>query len=285
MRSCLSRHVCLFLLLSLRARSSRKDARLLVDHGFDRSSRSMCVRNRVRRQTLQGAAAEGFLELEAARLKREEEAAKLVSAGFPLLHLPALANPHTVLVSQTVSLFVGVWCKRCAWSRPIYLFDIFGCRLDCLRVEDRSLVHFRQCFSWSSSASLGPYRKIMVAVFFRRCLVSLPLFSLAIAATLLPSPLALSNSSFFQATSSTLICMPQHRNTANRIFGGFLMHRAYEVAFCAAFMFGGSRPRFSEIDEVRCGGTYSSIAFGSTELGCCVVGAATPNCCGRPTSN
>lgn len=45
--------------------------------------------------------------------------------------------------------------------------------------------------------------------------------------------------------------MPQHRNTANRIFGGFLMHRAYEVAFCAAFMFGGSRPRFSEIDEVN----------------------------------
>lgn len=55
---------------------------------------------------------------------------------------------------------------------------------------------------------------------------------------------------FSQAVSSTLICMPQHRNTANRIFGGFLMHRAYEVAFCAAFMFGGSRPQFSEIDEV-----------------------------------
>lgn len=52
----------------------------------------------------QGAAAEGFLELEAARLKREEEAAKLVSAGFPLLHLPALANPHAVLVSQTVRI-------------------------------------------------------------------------------------------------------------------------------------------------------------------------------------
>ncbi|CAM9295243.1 unnamed protein product [Ectocarpus fasciculatus] len=102
---------------------------------------------------LLGAAAEGFLEVEAARLKREEEASKLVAAGFPLLHLPALANPHAVLMSQTV-------------------------------------------------------------------------------------------------TSSTLICMPQHRNTANRIFGGFLMHRAYEVAFCAAFTFGGSRPRFSEIDEV-----------------------------------
>ncbi|CAN0261333.1 unnamed protein product [Ectocarpus sp. 12 AP-2014] len=100
-----------------------------------------------------GAAAEGFLEVEAARFKREQEASNLVAAGFPLLHLPALANPHAVLMSQTL-------------------------------------------------------------------------------------------------TSSTLICMPQHRNTANRIFGGFLMHRAYEVAFCAAFMFGGSRPRFSEIDEV-----------------------------------
>ncbi|CAM9928543.1 unnamed protein product [Ectocarpus sp. 6 AP-2014] len=100
-----------------------------------------------------GAAAEGFLEVEAARLKREQEASNLVAAGFPLLHLPALANPHAVLMSQTL-------------------------------------------------------------------------------------------------TSSTLICMPQHRNTANRIFGGFLMHRAYEVAFCAAFTFGGSRPRFSEIDEV-----------------------------------
>ncbi|CAM9868378.1 unnamed protein product [Scytosiphon promiscuus] len=100
-----------------------------------------------------GSASEEFLELEAARRRREGEEARLVAAGFPLLHLPALANPHAVLMSQT-------------------------------------------------------------------------------------------------ATSSTLICMPQHRNTANRIFGGFLMHRAYEVAFCAAFMFGGSRPRFSEIDEV-----------------------------------
>ena len=44
------------------------------------------------------------MELEAARLKREEEATQLVSAGFPLLHLPALANPHAVLVSQTVRL-------------------------------------------------------------------------------------------------------------------------------------------------------------------------------------
>ncbi|CAM9147871.1 unnamed protein product, partial [Sphacelaria rigidula] len=96
---------------------------------------------------------EDLVELENARSRRDSEAASLVASGFPLLHLPCLADPHAVLVKQT-------------------------------------------------------------------------------------------------ALSSTLICMPQQRNTANRIFGGFLMRRAYEVAFCAAFMFGGSRPQFSEIDEV-----------------------------------
>ncbi|CAM9621366.1 unnamed protein product, partial [Laminaria digitata] len=110
-------------------------------------------RQALERKAAKEATHEKFSELEAARAKREQEATKLVAAGFPLQHLPALADPHAVLVRQT-------------------------------------------------------------------------------------------------AVSSTLICMPQHRNTANRIFGGFLMHRAYEVAFCAAFMFGGSRPRFSEIDEV-----------------------------------
>lgn len=78
-----------------------------------------------------------------------------------------------------------------------------------------------------------------------------------------------------QATSSTLICMPQHRNTANRIFGGFLMHRAYEVAFCAAFMFGGSRPRFSEIDEVRRSSSNASVAHVAWLLGTvCLVQSA-----------
>lgn len=75
----------------------------------------------------QGAAAEGFLELEAARLKREEEAAILVSAGFPLLHLPALANPHAVLVSQTVRLFtVVVMLAKCGRSRYLLCFSVDG---------------------------------------------------------------------------------------------------------------------------------------------------------------
>ena len=50
----------------------------------------------------QGAGHEKFSELEASRAKREQEAAKLVAAGFPLQHLPALADPHAVLVRQTV---------------------------------------------------------------------------------------------------------------------------------------------------------------------------------------
>lgn len=49
---------------------------------------------------LQDAAS--LAELEAARVRREAEAEKLVGAGFPLLHLPALADPHAVLLRQTV---------------------------------------------------------------------------------------------------------------------------------------------------------------------------------------
>ena len=35
-----------------------------------------------------------------------------------------------------------------------------------------------------------------------------------------------------------------------RIFGGFLMRRAYELAFATVHMFAGRRPRFVEVDRV-----------------------------------
>ncbi len=38
---------------------------------------------------------------------------------------------------------------------------------------------------------------------------------------------------------NTLIAQPQVRNLANRIFGGFLMRRAFELAFSNAYCFGG----------------------------------------------
>eukprot|EP00303_Exanthemachrysis_gayraliae_P011056 CAMPEP_0206020492 /NCGR_PEP_ID=MMETSP1464-20131121/31154_1 /ASSEMBLY_ACC=CAM_ASM_001124 /TAXON_ID=119497 /ORGANISM="Exanthemachrysis gayraliae, Strain RCC1523" /LENGTH=138 /DNA_ID=CAMNT_0053394427 /DNA_START=26 /DNA_END=438 /DNA_ORIENTATION=- len=44
--------------------------------------------------------------------------------------------------------------------------------------------------------------------------------------------------------------MPQHRNTMNRIFGGLLMRRAYEIAFACSYAFAGSRPQFVDVDRV-----------------------------------
>uniref|UniRef100_A0A7S1U6Y5 HotDog ACOT-type domain-containing protein n=1 Tax=Phaeomonas parva TaxID=124430 RepID=A0A7S1U6Y5_9STRA len=50
--------------------------------------------------------------------------------------------------------------------------------------------------------------------------------------------------------SNTFMTQPQQRNTAGRIFGGFLMRRAFELAFTTAYLFGGRLPRFEEVDEV-----------------------------------
>ena len=49
------------------------------------------------------------------------------------------------------------------------------------------------------------------------------------------------------AASNSLICQPQQRNTAGRIFGGFLMRRAFELAYATAYLFSGSRPTFEEV--------------------------------------
>ena len=49
---------------------------------------------------------------------------------------------------------------------------------------------------------------------------------------------------------NSLICQPQQRNTAGRVFGGFLLRRAYELAFACAYTFGGRRAVFRRVDEV-----------------------------------
>ncbi|GLC67776.1 hypothetical protein PLESTF_000606200 [Pleodorina starrii] len=49
---------------------------------------------------------------------------------------------------------------------------------------------------------------------------------------------------------NTFICQPQNRNTSGRIFGGFLMRRAYELAFATTYMFGGVRPAFHKVEEI-----------------------------------
>ncbi|OAY73929.1 Acyl-coenzyme A thioesterase 9, mitochondrial [Ananas comosus] len=49
---------------------------------------------------------------------------------------------------------------------------------------------------------------------------------------------------------NSLICQPQQRNLHGRIFGGFLMHRAFELAFSTAYAFVGRMPCFLEVDHV-----------------------------------
>merc|ERR1719387_1737267 len=48
---------------------------------------------------------------------------------------------------------------------------------------------------------------------------------------------------------NALVTMPQAKNTAGRVFGGFLMRRAYELAFANALSFAGV-PRFLGVGEV-----------------------------------
>lgn len=49
---------------------------------------------------------------------------------------------------------------------------------------------------------------------------------------------------------NSFICQPQQRNTHGRIFGGFLMRRAFELAFSTAYAFAGAAPHFLEVDHV-----------------------------------
>ncbi|CAI9108491.1 OLC1v1008089C1 [Oldenlandia corymbosa var. corymbosa] len=49
---------------------------------------------------------------------------------------------------------------------------------------------------------------------------------------------------------NSLICQPQQRNIHGRIFGGFLMRRAFELAFATAYAFAGTAPCFLEVDHV-----------------------------------
>lgn len=49
---------------------------------------------------------------------------------------------------------------------------------------------------------------------------------------------------------NAMIAQPQLRNLHERIFGGFLMRRAFELAFSNCYVFGGARPRFLEVDDI-----------------------------------
>jgi len=47
-----------------------------------------------------------------------------------------------------------------------------------------------------------------------------------------------------------MIAQPQVRNLSNKIFGGFLMRRAFELAFATCYSFGGGQPQMLEVDNI-----------------------------------
>lgn len=54
----------------------------------------------------------------------------------------------------------------------------------------------------------------------------------------------------YTSLENSLMCQPQQRNIHGRIFGGFLMNRAFELAFSTAYAFAGLVPYFLEVDHV-----------------------------------
>eukprot|EP01035_Chromulina_nebulosa_P018383 gene18383-24082_t len=52
------------------------------------------------------------------------------------------------------------------------------------------------------------------------------------------------------ALENSFVCQPQSGNTAGRVFGGFLMHRAYDLALATGYTFAGSYPQFREVDKI-----------------------------------
>ncbi len=47
-----------------------------------------------------------------------------------------------------------------------------------------------------------------------------------------------------------LICQPEHRNRFNKIFGGFLMRQAFELAWANTYVYSGQRPFVKHMDDI-----------------------------------
>lgn len=51
-------------------------------------------------------------------------------------------------------------------------------------------------------------------------------------------------------TENIFVAQPQQRNLSGRIFGGFLLRRAFELAFATSYVFGGARPEFKSVRDM-----------------------------------
>ena len=50
---------------------------------------------------------------------------------------------------------------------------------------------------------------------------------------------------------NTFVAQPQQRNLSGRIFGGFLLRRAFELAFATTYVSGGARPHFKQVSDMN----------------------------------
>lgn len=53
------------------------------------------------------------------------------------------------------------------------------------------------------------------------------------------------------SAGNTFMCQPQQRNITGRVFGGFLMRKAFELAFASCYVHCGFRPKFLELERVE----------------------------------
>ncbi|XP_031555177.1 acyl-coenzyme A thioesterase 9, mitochondrial-like [Actinia tenebrosa] len=51
--------------------------------------------------------------------------------------------------------------------------------------------------------------------------------------------------------SSVFVCNPQQRNSHNKIFGGYLLEKAFTLSWTNACLFSGNRPVFRSMDDIR----------------------------------
>ena len=52
-------------------------------------------------------------------------------------------------------------------------------------------------------------------------------------------------------TENMFVAQPQERNLSGRIFGGFLLRRAFELAFATTYVFGGAKPKFHSVADMN----------------------------------
>lgn len=62
----------------------------------------------------------------------------------------------------------------------------------------------------------------------------------------------INNAILMQSTTleNILVCQPQNVNTAGKVFGGFIMHKAYDLAIASCYLFAGKYPIFLESDRI-----------------------------------